>query len=249
MGQGGESIRAISLPSYSNSIAIHHSVLIKFIHCVLFCPVVRHAIQQAYGWVQVLHNMWRSFLLRTGNNQTTRWIEQKIEFVQPPLLTYGFYSVLSACPIYPSDCVSPLLPLSLSLTLFFSSPPYLHYLYLARCPSLPIYITLPCALNLSPSLKRKLFLNFSVSLPMSLSLSLSLSFFFSLSGYDYSVDLWSFGVLLFELYEETGPFGPDDQEETELFTACMAYKWVNGRGLNWTVALSPFPFFAASVTC
>ena len=43
-------------------------------------------------------------------------------------------------------------------------------------------------------------------------------------GYDYSVDLWAFGILLFEMYEGVGPFGPSDVEDTVIFTACTAHK-------------------------
>jgi serine/threonine protein kinase len=45
-------------------------------------------------------------------------------------------------------------------------------------------------------------------------------------GYDYSVDLWAFGILVFEMYEDHGPFGPDDVEETQLFTAVTSHKSV-----------------------
>ena len=38
------------------------------------------------------------------------------------------------------------------------------------------------------------------------------------------MDLWAFGILLFQLYEEQGPFGPDDVEETQLFTAVTSHK-------------------------
>ena len=47
-----------------------------------------------------------------------------------------------------------------------------------------------------------------------------------LSGYDYSVDLWAYGILLFEMYEDQGPFGPDDVEETQLFTAITSHRLV-----------------------
>jgi serine/threonine protein kinase len=43
-------------------------------------------------------------------------------------------------------------------------------------------------------------------------------------GYDYAADLWAFGILMFELYEEQGPFGSEDQEETQLFTAITTLK-------------------------
>jgi protein kinase A len=43
-------------------------------------------------------------------------------------------------------------------------------------------------------------------------------------GYDYSVDLWAFGIILFELYESCSPFGPDDVDETILFAAVTSHK-------------------------
>eukprot|EP00607_Mallomonas_marina_P002135 CAMPEP_0182434428 /NCGR_PEP_ID=MMETSP1167-20130531/69745_1 /TAXON_ID=2988 /ORGANISM="Mallomonas Sp, Strain CCMP3275" /LENGTH=1035 /DNA_ID=CAMNT_0024624297 /DNA_START=148 /DNA_END=3255 /DNA_ORIENTATION=+ len=43
-------------------------------------------------------------------------------------------------------------------------------------------------------------------------------------GYDYGYDLWAFGIVLFELYEERTPFGFDDTEKTELFSAISAFQ-------------------------
>lgn len=43
-------------------------------------------------------------------------------------------------------------------------------------------------------------------------------------GYDYAVDLWAFGVLLFELYEGSTPFGNSDTDETTIFRAITAYR-------------------------
>lgn len=37
-------------------------------------------------------------------------------------------------------------------------------------------------------------------------------------GYDYSVDLWAMGILLYELYEDCSPFGNSDTEETAIFS-------------------------------
>lgn len=43
-------------------------------------------------------------------------------------------------------------------------------------------------------------------------------------GYDYAVDLWAYGVLLFEMYEGTTPFGNSDTDETSIFRAITAYR-------------------------
>jgi protein kinase A len=42
-------------------------------------------------------------------------------------------------------------------------------------------------------------------------------------GYDYSVDLWAFGVLMYELYEGTTPFGTSESDETSVFKAISSY--------------------------
>lgn len=42
-------------------------------------------------------------------------------------------------------------------------------------------------------------------------------------GYDYSADLWAFGILMFEFYEGHNPFGNDETEETLLFKAISGY--------------------------
>mmetsp|Transcript_10708 Transcript_10708/g.16227 ORF Transcript_10708/g.16227 Transcript_10708/m.16227 type:complete len:1008 (-) Transcript_10708:197-3220(-) len=51
------------------------------------------------------------------------------------------------------------------------------------------------------------------------------------AGYDYSADLWSLGILFYELYEGSTPFGTPDTEETALFKAITSYQTGN---LNFT---------------
>jgi cGMP-dependent protein kinase len=43
-------------------------------------------------------------------------------------------------------------------------------------------------------------------------------------GYDYAADLWALGVLAFEIYEESTPFGNSDTDETTIFKKISAYK-------------------------
>ncbi|RYH30983.1 hypothetical protein EON65_03750 [archaeon] len=42
-------------------------------------------------------------------------------------------------------------------------------------------------------------------------------------GYDYSADIWAFGVTLFELFEGTTPFGNNDTEETSIFRSISGF--------------------------
>ena len=54
----------------------------------------------------------------------------------------------------------------------------------------------------------------------------------SQQGYDYSVDLWAFGVLFYEIYEGIVPFGNIDADETVIFKSILAY--TNGEKLSFT---------------
>jgi serine/threonine protein phosphatase PrpC/serine/threonine protein kinase len=43
-------------------------------------------------------------------------------------------------------------------------------------------------------------------------------------GYDYAVDLWAYGVLLYEMYEGSTPFGNSDTDETSIFRAITSFR-------------------------
>lgn len=43
-------------------------------------------------------------------------------------------------------------------------------------------------------------------------------------GYDYAVDLWAFGVLVYELYEGCSPFGTSETDETTVFRAISSFR-------------------------
>lgn len=43
-------------------------------------------------------------------------------------------------------------------------------------------------------------------------------------GYDYAADLWALGIVAFEMYEESTPFGSHDTDETAIFKKISAYK-------------------------
>jgi len=43
-------------------------------------------------------------------------------------------------------------------------------------------------------------------------------------GYDYSVDIWAFGVIMYELFEGKPPFGREDSDKTTLFNTITAFR-------------------------
>jgi len=42
-------------------------------------------------------------------------------------------------------------------------------------------------------------------------------------GYDFGADIWAFGVLFYEVYEGSNPFGTSETEETAVFRAITGY--------------------------
>lgn len=46
----------------------------------------------------------------------------------------------------------------------------------------------------------------------------------SQQGYDYGVDIWAMGVVLYELFEGSTPFGNVDTDETSIFRAITSYR-------------------------
>jgi len=46
----------------------------------------------------------------------------------------------------------------------------------------------------------------------------------SQQGYNYAVDLWAFGCVVYEIYEGLSPFGTIDTEETQLFKQILAFQ-------------------------
>jgi serine/threonine protein kinase len=43
-------------------------------------------------------------------------------------------------------------------------------------------------------------------------------------GYDFGADLWSFGILLYELYELSSPFGTSETDETTIFRSISSFR-------------------------
>lgn len=43
-------------------------------------------------------------------------------------------------------------------------------------------------------------------------------------GYDYAVDLWAFGVMVYELFESVPPFGTEDAGNAQIFKTIIAYR-------------------------
>lgn len=43
-------------------------------------------------------------------------------------------------------------------------------------------------------------------------------------GYDYSADLWAFGIIIYELFEGNTPFGTIETDETSIFKAISKYR-------------------------
>jgi serine/threonine protein phosphatase PrpC/CRP-like cAMP-binding protein len=58
----------------------------------------------------------------------------------------------------------------------------------------------------------------------------------SQQGYDYSVDLWAFGILAYEIFESNTPFGTTETEETQLFRLISSY---SAGQLNFTAKTFP----------
>jgi serine/threonine protein kinase len=44
------------------------------------------------------------------------------------------------------------------------------------------------------------------------------------NGYDYAADLWALGVLIYEIYEGSTPFGTSEMEETAIFKTIAGFK-------------------------
>ena len=43
-------------------------------------------------------------------------------------------------------------------------------------------------------------------------------------GYDYSIDLWALGIIIYELFEGNTPFGNSETDETNIFRAISNYR-------------------------
>ena len=46
----------------------------------------------------------------------------------------------------------------------------------------------------------------------------------SQAGYDYSVDFWAFGIMLYEFFEGSSPFGNSETDETAIFKLLTSFK-------------------------
>lgn len=57
-------------------------------------------------------------------------------------------------------------------------------------------------------------------------------------GYDYSADIWSWGILLYEMYENRTPFGSEETEEKVIYQNLTAYS-STGESLVFTEDRTP----------
>ena len=62
-------------------------------------------------------------------------------------------------------------------------------------------------------------------------------------GYNYSADIWAFGLLLFELFEGTSPIGTVETEETQLFRTITGFTTDKLKFTENTPADAKYVFF------